>query len=296
MSFDANDYRQASLEAWEAAAPGWVRRQDVLRGLGEPVSRWMLAAAAPQPGERVLELAAGLAETGLQAAAMVAPEGSVIVSDQAESMLAGARERAAELELDNVELRAINAEWIDLPLASVDVVLCRWGYMLMADPAAALSESRRVLRPGGRLALAVWDAAERNPWASLPAQELRERGLAPAPAPGRAAPPGSPAAASPEPGPFALAGAERVAALLADAGFADVDVQELEVERRHPSYEELWESTLDLSRSFHDAVMARPAAEVQQIHDSLRERFAPYTGGDGSLSVPGLTLVASAVG
>ena len=64
----------------------------------------------------------------------------------------------------------LNAEWIDLPVASVDVVLCRWGYMLMADPAAALAETRRVLRPGGHVALAVWDAIEHNPWALLPAR------------------------------------------------------------------------------------------------------------------------------
>ena len=75
----------------------------------------------------------------------------------------------------------LNAEWIDLPVASVDAVLCRWGYMLMADPAAALLETRRVLRPGGRVALAVWDGIEPNPWALLPGLELGERGLLPPP-------------------------------------------------------------------------------------------------------------------
>ena len=94
----------------------------------------------------------------------------------------------------NVEFQVLNAEWIDLPVASVDAVLCRWGYMLMADPAAALRETRRVLAPGGRLALAVWDAMAHNPWALLPAQELIERGLA-----------GAPDASTREPpGPFAL--------------------------------------------------------------------------------------------
>ena len=63
-------------------------------------------------------------------------------------MLDGARARAAELGLTNVEFQVWNAEWIDLPVASVDAVLCRWGYMLMADPLAAIIETRRVLRPG----------------------------------------------------------------------------------------------------------------------------------------------------
>ena len=160
---------------------GLGRRQELMRSFAAPVSHWMIEAVSPQPGERVLELAAGMGETGMLAAELVAPVGGVIVSDQAEAMLAGARARAAELGLANLEFQVLNAEWIDLPLASFDVVLCRWGYMLMADPETALGETRRVLRPGGRLALAVWDALELNPWAALPARELRARGLAPEP-------------------------------------------------------------------------------------------------------------------
>jgi SAM-dependent methyltransferase len=181
MSFDAEAYRQESLEGWEAAAPGWVRRGETMRRYAAPVSHEMLDALSLQPGERVLELAGGVGETGMLAAELVAPGGRVIISDQAEAMLEGARARALELGLGNVEFRVLNAEWIDLPLASVDAVLCRWGYMLMADPAAALGETRRVLASGGRLAFAVWDSVQSNPWALLPAQELIERGLAPAP-------------------------------------------------------------------------------------------------------------------
>jgi SAM-dependent methyltransferase len=224
MSFDANAHRDASLQNWEDAASGWVRSQELLREFAAPVSHWMIDAVAPQPGQRVLELAAGLGETGLLAAELVAPVGGAIISDQAEAMLAGARKRAAQLGLSNVEFQVINAEWIDLPVASVDVVLCRWGYMLMADPAAALGETRRVLRSGGRVALAVWDSIEHNPWAHLPGLELRERGLAPSPEPGT-------------PGPFALGRAEGVYELLQEAGFAEVNVESLQLHRRHVSFE-----------------------------------------------------------
>jgi SAM-dependent methyltransferase len=284
MSFDADAYRHASLESWEEAAPGWARQQAQVRDFGMPVSRWMLDAASPQPGERVLELAAGLGETGLLAAEIVAPHGGVVISDQAEAMLDAARARAGELELSNVEFQVLNAEWIDLPVASVDVVLCRWGYMLMADPAAALAESRRVLRPGGRVALAVWDTLERNPWALLPAQELIARGLASPPDPD----------AEPLPGPFALSAPGRVSGLLQEAGFVEANVQALELTRRHTRFQELWETTLDLSRGFHDAVLSRPAAEIARIEASLAERFAPYTAPDGTLAIPARTLVASA--
>jgi SAM-dependent methyltransferase len=281
MSFDANAHRDASLQGWEEAAAGWVRSQELLREFGAPVSHWMLDAVAPQPGQRVLELAAGLGETGLLAAELVAPVGGAIISDQAEAMLAGARKRAAQLGLSNIEFQVINAEWIDMPVASVDVVLCRWGYMLMADPAAALGETRRVLRSGGRVSLAVWDSIEHNPWAQLPGLELRERGLMAQPEPGT-------------PGPFALGRAEGVYELLQEAGFAEVNVESLELHRRHASFDEFWESTLDLSRAMHDAVLSRPQGEIEEIKQAMKKRFEPYEAPDGSLDIPARTLVASA--
>ncbi len=279
MSFDAETYRRDSLEGWEASAVGWVQHQELVRRFGAPVSEWLVAAIDPQPGERVLELAAGVGDTGMLAAARVRPTGGVIVSDQAEAMLDGARARAAELGLENVEFKALNAEWIDLPLASVDAVTCRWGYMLMADPAAALAETRRVLRPGGRLALAVWDTAQVNPWAALPGLELRERGLA---------------QPSDAPGMFSLSEQGRLRALLEDAGFTDVAIEGIELVRRHANFDEMWQSTLDISRSVHDAVMSRPAAEVAEIEASLRARFEPFTDADGALAIPARTLAARA--
>jgi ubiquinone/menaquinone biosynthesis C-methylase UbiE len=284
VSFDADAYRRASLEGWEEAAGGWRRRQEMMREFAAPVSHWLIEEISPQPGQRVLELAAGLGETSMLAAELVAPHGGVIVSDQAEAMLEGARARALELGLSNVEFQVLDAEWIDLPLAGLDAVVCRWGYMLMADPAAALAETRRVLRPGGRVSLAVWDTLESNPWALLPAQELIARGLVPRPDP----------SVAPSPGPFALAQPERVHELLEDAGFTEVRVEPLDLLRRQSSFAELWETTLDLSRNFHDAVLSRPAGEITQIEGAVAERFAAYTSADGTLEIPARTLVASA--
>ena len=277
----AREHRDASLTHWEEAASGWVARQATLRELSAPVSHWMIDAVDPQPGQRVLELAAGLGETGFLAAEMVAPVGGLITSDQADAMLDGARKRAGELGLTNVEFQVLNAEWIDLPVASVDAVLCRWGYMLMADPLTALLEARRVLRPEGHVALAVWDAIEHNPWALLPATELLERGLIQPPPEGT-------------PGPFALSEKQRVRDLLERAGFDEVWVERLDLLQRAPSFDEFWETTLDISRGFHDAVLSRPEAEIAEIHAGLASRLAPYTSAEGVLAIPARTLVASA--
>jgi ubiquinone/menaquinone biosynthesis C-methylase UbiE len=280
--FDPAEHREASLSNWEAAAAGWTRNAELVRAWLAPVSHWMVDAIALQPGERVLELAAGLGETGLLAAELVAPGGTVLISDQAEAMLDGARARARELGIANVEFEVLNAEWIDLPLASVDAVLCRFGYMLMTDAGAALAETRRVLRPGaGRLALAVWDAVEANPWFGLFAAELRER------SDGTAGEAGAP-------GPFSMSSPAAVSSALEEAGFGVVELEALELMRRHASFEELWDVQLDMSRMLHDAVLSRPEGEVEEIRGSLRERFAPFTAADGTLEIPGRVLLARA--
>ncbi|HST55359.1 MAG TPA: methyltransferase domain-containing protein [Solirubrobacteraceae bacterium] len=277
----AQEHRRLSAEQWEDAAPGWERRQAGMRDFGAPVSHWMVDAVDPQPGQRVLELAAGLGETGFLAAELVAPMGGAIISDQADAMLAGARRRAGELGLTNVEFQVLNAEWIDLPVASVDAVLCRWGYMLMVDPQAAVREARRVLRPGGRIALAVWDALEHNPWAHAPALELRARGLSEPPPAGT-------------PGPFTMTDTGQLTELLAQAGFAEIELDVLDLRQRHASFADYWEATLDLSRSIHDAVLDRPEPEIAEIRAAIAERLQPYRAANGALSIPGRTLVAAA--
>jgi ubiquinone/menaquinone biosynthesis C-methylase UbiE len=162
MTTDAlNAFRRAVYEIAEAIAPSWERRRAEVEEVATPVREWMLRELRPREGDTVLELAAGVGETGFQAAAVVGEHGRLITSDFSPAMLEPAR-RGGELGVKNVEYRLIDAERIKLDADSVDGVLCRFGYMLMADPAAALAETRRVLRPGGRLTLAVWGALERT--------------------------------------------------------------------------------------------------------------------------------------
>ncbi len=118
------------------------------------------------------------------AAELVGPTGKVILSDGAEAMVAAAQANADRAGATNVETKAMEAEWIDLSTASVDGVLCRWGYMLLADPETALRETRRVLKPDGRLALAAWDDRSRNPQFAVLQEVLSARGLGSEPEPG----------------------------------------------------------------------------------------------------------------
>jgi ubiquinone/menaquinone biosynthesis C-methylase UbiE len=279
---DHDAERGALHDCWEGAAAGWGRQAAAFGTQNEAVARWMIDSAQLAPGQRVLDLAAGPGEVGFLAAPLIEPGGTLICSDGSEAMVALARERAASLGLTNVEFRVLGGEWIDLELASVDVVLCRWGYMLMVDPAAALRETRRVLRSGGRLALAVWDSRDRNPWSAIPNAVLIEHGLAKPPEPG-------------VPGPFVMGDRELVTSMLEEAGFTDVEIDAVDVPRQAANFDSWWAMHLDLSAATLASFRQADEAQTDAIEAELAQRLVPYTAADGSLSVPGRTLVASAV-
>ena len=281
MHSDADTRRAEMRERWDAAAPGWARRRRDLQEMGMPVSVRMIELLAPQPGQQLLELAAGPGDTGFLAAELVQPGGTLICSDASEAMLAIARRRAEELGLHDVEFRQLELEWIDLPTASVDGVLCRWGLMLALDPAAAAREIRRVLRPGGRAAVAVWDAAEHNPWGTVPVRALIELGYADPPEPGG-------------PGPFALSGEGQLERLLADAGFVEISVERLTLARRNHSFEDMLAETLDISPTF--ATMYRALSDDQRanVNERLKALTRPFADESGAVTLPGRSLVAGA--
>jgi ubiquinone/menaquinone biosynthesis C-methylase UbiE len=134
MELEPDEFRARSRERWGGAAAGWERRREAMQASAAIVSTWLVDHVDPQPGQTILELAAGPGDTGLMAAGLVGPSGKLISTDASEEMLDVARRRAEELGLANVEFKAMEGEWIDLSTATVDGVLCRWGYMLMLDP------------------------------------------------------------------------------------------------------------------------------------------------------------------
>ena len=268
---DPRAFRQESRGRWSRVAGGWASQADWLRAVTMPVATWMVDAVSPQPGQTVLELAAGPGDTGFLAAELVKPGGELICSDFSPDMLTVAQERARALGIDNVRFKQIDAEAeIDLPAASIDAVLCRMGFMLMADPASALRETRRVLRPGGRLALAVWTAAEENEWMSLPAITLMKRGLVERPEQGA-------------PGPMAWAEPGTIESFLEPAGFGDIVVDTVEFGLDFDSFEDYWRYTGDMSGQMSTALAGlRSAQERDDLRDAVRDAVADHIGADGA--------------
>ena len=278
---DPDAVRAEILERWGRVATGWDKRARSVREFGLPVSMWMLDHAGLRPGGRVLELAAGPGETGFLAAERILPGGSLVCTDATDEMLDVARARAKELGIEDVEFKRIELEWIDLGTASVDAVLCKWGLMFAVDPEAALREVRRVLRPGGRVALAVWDEPPVNPWATIPTRALVELGHTTAPDPDA-------------PGMFALAPSGRLQSLLEAAGFLEVLVESVDPPRAFGSVEEYIAETDDLSSVFGEVFDPLSDAQRAEVTQKIAELAQPYTGTDGTLRLPARSLVASA--
>jgi SAM-dependent methyltransferase len=198
----------------------------LLRGGGAAGDRADARVARAGP-RAILDLAAGTGVVGFAAAALVGPTGRVIVSDFSAAMVEAAKRHAAALGLTNVECRVLDAERLALSGETVDGTLCRWGYMLMADPGSALAETRRVLRPSGRLSCAVFAGPEQNPWAALPSRVLQERGHMPP--------------ESGAPGILALADRDRLRRLFDVAGFSGSEIQDVAFTWRFTDVDEYWE-------------------------------------------------------
>ena len=273
---DVEEYRRSSLRNWETTAAGWERRRADIERVSAPVTEWLVRHLASRRGDTVLELAAGPGDLGYAAAASLGEEGLLTSSDFSPEMVEVARRQAAELGLTNVEHRVLDAEQIELEDDSVDGVLCRFGYMLFADPAQALSETRRVLRPGGRLAFAVWREAARNPWIAVAGRMFAERGLVEPAEPGA-------------PGPFSLASDDRVRGLLSGAGFSIERMDDVPVRFRYADVDDYVAGARDTGGTFARVWGGASEEERQAMRAELAERFGPFAV-DGGYELGGVAL------
>jgi len=279
---EAHELDERQRELWRRGAQGWERRQGAIRLRSAPVSEWLVNAIDPQPGERVLELAAGPGETGFMIAKRLGPEGRLLCTDQAPQMIEVARRRASELGLTNVDFAVIDAQRLELERGTFDAAVCRWGYMLMADPDEAMRRTRLALRDGARLAMATWDRPARNLWMAAPALALVGQGAIPPPNPS-------------DPSPFALPDPADLQRRLRSAGFSEARSEPVEFAHRYPSFGEYWAETMDLSVPVADAVAALSPADVDAVRASARDTLSQFIAPDGQIEAPAAAIVAAAV-
>jgi ubiquinone/menaquinone biosynthesis C-methylase UbiE len=278
---DVASFRDKSRSVWDAMAHGWDEHRRIIADAGRPVVEALVEALSPERGQTILELAGGTGEVGLAVAAVVGDEGRVMVTDFAPEMVGVARRGGAALGLRNVDYLILDAEEMTLPTASVDGVICRWGYMLMPRPGRALAETRRVLRPGGRLAFAVFAEPARNPWAALASGVLVERAQMTRPAPGT-------------PGIFALHDAAALARLVRDAGFTRVDVREVPHLWRFPDADSYWEFLTQVAGAISMVLQQLDASARAAVRHEIEARLGAYRRDEGyALAAVSLCVLAA---
>lgn len=268
-------------DVWSAVAEGWDRHHDQLSAHTRPITTRMIDLAAVQPGEVVLELAAGIGDISRTLARAVAPDGQVICSDASPRMVEAARRRSTE-DADRLTFRTIDAQRIDLADDTVDVVVCKMGLMLLPDPAAAATECRRVLRRGGRLVAATWAGMEHNLWIATIGAAMLTHGHTPPRAPT-------------DPGGIAsLSEPAALEALLGHAGFQDVAVEVVDVPEHVGSFDDYWRLRAATSGSLTATLRQLDADQVAAVRATCEQYAEGLRQPDGSYVFPGRALVAHA--
>jgi ubiquinone/menaquinone biosynthesis C-methylase UbiE len=275
-----DDVHRTAFEVAQAIAPGWERRRPFVERTVGAVREWLIRELDPQPGTTVLELAAGAGDTGYEVAKRLGGKGRLISSDFSPAMVEVGRRRSSELGVPNVEHRVIDAERIDLDDASVDAVLCRFGFMLMVDRAAALAETRRVVRPGGRVALAVWGPPDRNPFFSALGKAMVQAGHMPPPDPTA-------------PGPFSMGDPEHTRGLLEAAGLEVARLEEVPARFEFADVGEYLDIARDTAGPLAMALRSLSEGDLEAITKQLEEALEPFAA-DGRYQVPGVALCALA--
>lgn len=283
MSTEANE---EAIRAWDG--PLFDRfvqfREIVTTGLGAHGAE-ALRLLAPRPGERVLDIGCGFGDTTQDIGRLVAPGGLAVGVDAAERFIEAAREEATEAGAQNTRFEVADVQEMSFE-ERFEAAFSRFGTMFFANPVAALSNVRRALVPGGRLAMVVWRRRIDNDWLYR-AQTLVE---------GIVARPEEYDEPTCGPGPFSMADADTTSEILLHAGFGDVALRRCEI-------------PILIGRDLEEAVrfvMALgPAGEIlrlageraahlhEQVNATLREGLAEFAGADGVRATASTWLVTA---
>jgi SAM-dependent methyltransferase len=266
--FDPVAFKETTRQQWQNAAAAWHRWTPTLQAWLAPVTEAMLQLAHLKPGDRVLDLAAGAGEPSLSAAERVGPSGHVLATDISSNILAFAEQTARERGLTNFETRVMDGENPDLPDASFNAVLSRLGLIYFPDRAGALRAAHRMLRSGGRVALAGFSTPDQNRFFSIPISIIRRRAQLPPPAPGL-------------PGPFSLGAPGVMEDTLRGAGFADVTVQTVRTPLRLASAAECVRFERESFGALNQMLAGLPYADQEAAWQEIEQELGAFQGDAG---------------
>jgi SAM-dependent methyltransferase len=269
QDFDPIEFKENIRKEWRSAAAGWRRWLHVVEAPegGQRHSATLVDLAELPLGGSVLDVGGGYGEPSLTAARAVGPTGRVVCTDISEEMLATGRERAAEERITNVEFTASDAEQLAFDDETFDAVLSRATLMFLPEVAGTLQRLFGFLRPGGRLAASVWGPVTAVQFAAAFPVVARELQLPPPP-PGR-------------PGAFSLGDPERLAGLVSEAGFRDVETGTVSVVFETDSPEAFTGFIRDVAPQLTTMLESRPADVRERVWSKITDAYRPFQGPDG---------------
>jgi ubiquinone/menaquinone biosynthesis C-methylase UbiE len=273
------ELKAAQRAVWDAVSSGWDKWDRFHEQQTVPITEWLCREAAIEPGTRVLDLASGSGQPALTAAALARP-GVVVATDIAPEMVEVIRRLAAAAGVDNLEARVMDMERLEYPDGSFDAVTCRWGYMFCPDVVGALAESRRVLRPGGRLSLAVWDVPAKNAWLTGIVDAINE-----------VAPPTTP----PDPkalGPFRLCDRNELEGMMRAAGFDSPRLESVPFSFDCESGETWWEFVFDIAAPVRNRILALDEDLQAKVKQIVLSRAAMQAEANGRVRLEAANLCA----
>jgi len=274
------DIKEQQRAQWRDAAPGWDDYFEWYSRAFGPLMTWCADAIGAAPGMRVLDVATGSGQPALTIASRIQPGGTTLGIDFSPEMIAVAERRARDLGAGNVSFRTMDAEQLELPDASFDAVTCACGILFFPDADRALAEMRRVLKPGGRVAIGVWDEPLKNPFVTVAGGAVGHF-HAPTPAGPRT------------PGAFRFSKRDVLERFLLDAGFSDVTMTSVPMPIHFQSTEEYWQMFLECAAGIKAKIATMSDEDRMKLRHLIDELAAPHMV-DGKLRLMATPLCAAA--
>jgi enediyne biosynthesis protein CalE5 len=266
---------------WNEATGAWDAARDFVETMKAGLTAAMIDGLALSPGDAVLELGAGTGALAARLADVVGPNGRVLATDLAPGMVDLVQRLAADRPQLSAAVADATATGCDR--SSYDAVVSRMLLMLLPDPKQALSEWHRVLRPGGRLAAAVWDAPQHNTWLVAVGMSAMIHGAV------TGGPPTEPG------GVFSLGSVDDLLALVENAGFHSATVQTVAMEARFASAAAHFDTISAMAAPLGKAIAAAAPEILAAIKATTAEIIAPYRTDDGSYLIPAQALLCTAI-
>jgi SAM-dependent methyltransferase len=271
---------QEVIHRWGASAPFWEKHGEIIRQMFAPITQALVEDAQIGSQYAVLDIATGPGEPALSVAALIAPEGKVYGIDPIPEMVAGARRAADRLGVKNAQFDVAFADLLPFPADTFDAVISRFGVMFFPSPVDAVREMLRVLKPGRKMALAVWHFAEKNPF-HYTLSRVIERFV------------DSPPLAPDAPDAFRFARPGKLADVLTEAGATAISERLFQFTIQAPlSVEDFWTLRCEMSEKLREKLATLSQEQLNEAKRQALEAFREYFMYRG-LSFPAEVLIVS---